>query len=95
MIPKIFPHSDFAQNAHFKSFEEYQKMYNFSMENYEEFWASQARENLTFFEDFHTTLDETNYPFVKWFDGGKVNISYEILEKNLEKNASKTAIIFE
>lgn len=95
MIPKIFPHSDFAQNAYFKSFEEYQKMYNFSMENYEEFWASQARENLTFFEDFHTTLDETNYPFVKWFDGGKVNISYEILEKNLEKNSEKIAIIFE
>lgn len=68
MSEKIFPNSEFAKNAHFKSFEEYRKIYDYSMENFEKFWEEQALENLTFFEKFHTVLDEKNYPFVKWFD---------------------------
>lgn len=95
MSEKIFPNPEFAKNAHFKNFSEYEAMYADSMANFEDFWAKKARENLTFFMDFHTTLDESEFPKVKWFDGGKMNISYEILEKNLEKNADKIAIIFE
>lgn len=92
---KIYPNQEFAKNAHFKIFEEYQKLYDYSMQNYEKFWSEQATENLTFFEDFTEVLDETNFPEVVWFKNGKINISYEILEKNLEKNPDKIAIIFE
>lgn len=92
---KIFPNSDFAKNAHFKNMQEYQEMYYFSQKNYLEFWEKKAKENLTFFEDFTEVLNEKNYPFVKWFQDWKINITFEILEKNLEKNAEKTAIIFE
>ncbi|MBB1553780.1 acetate--CoA ligase [Candidatus Gracilibacteria bacterium] len=95
MIEKIFPNTEFAKNAYFKSFEEYQKLYDYSMNHYEDFWASQARENLTFFEDFTEVLDEKNFPKVEWFKNGKLNICYEAVDKNLEKNADKIAIIFE
>ena len=67
MTEKIFPNAEFAKNAYFKSFEEYQKLYDYSMENYEDFWANQAKENLTFFEDFTEILDEKNFPKVEWF----------------------------
>lgn len=95
MVEKIFPNPDFAQNAHFKHFSEYQKMYDFAEKNYEQFWANMARENLHFFQDFHTTLNEEKFPKVAWFEGGTMNISYEILERNLAKNPDKIAIIFE
>ena len=95
MPEKIFPNKEFSKNAYFKSFEEYQKIYDYSVKNYEKFWQEQALENLTFFENFTEVLDEKNYPFIKWFKNWKLNITYEILEKNLEKNADKIAIIFE
>ncbi len=45
---------------------------------------------------FTKTLDESNAPFYKWFDDGKLNVSYNCLDRNLETViADKTAIIFE
>lgn len=82
-------------NAHFSSFEEYQKIYNYSLENPTKFWWDLAKENLTFFEDFTEVLDETNYPKCNWFKNWKINICYEAIDKNLEKNSEKIAIIFE
>lgn len=94
-MTKIYPNREFAKNAHFKSFEEYKNLYDYSMQNFEKFWEQKANENLTFFENFTEVLDEKNYPKVEWFKNWKLNISYEILEKNLEKNPDKIAIIFE
>ena len=92
---KIFPNPEFVKNAYFKSFSEYKELYNYSMNHFEEFWASQAWENLTFFEDFTQVLDEKYFPKLEWFKGWKVNICYEAVDKNLEKNADKIALIFE
>ncbi len=47
------------------------------------FWARQAREHVTWFEDFHTTL-EWDLPFAKWFVGGKLNVSYNCLDRHVE-----------
>lgn len=94
-MEKIKVNKEFAKNAHFKSFKEYKDLYDYSLNNFEDFWWKQAKENLTFFEDFSEILDEKDYPFVKWFSWWKVNICYEAVDKNLEKNSLKTAIIFE
>jgi acetyl-CoA synthetase len=51
--------------------------------DFEAFWASQARENVTWFEDFHTTL-EWELPFAKWFLGGTLNVSYNCLDRHVE-----------
>lgn len=92
---KIYPNKEFAKNAYFNNFEQYKELYEYSEKNYEDFWEKQARENLTFFEDFTEVLDETNFPYISWFKNAKLNISYEILEKNISKNPDKIAIIFE
>jgi len=49
----------------------------------EAFWARQARERLTWFQDFHTTL-EWELPFAKWFVGGQLNVSYNCLDRHVE-----------
>jgi acetyl-CoA synthetase len=49
----------------------------------EAFWARQARELLSWDEDFHTTL-EWDLPFAKWFVGGKLNVSYNCLDRHVD-----------
>ena len=59
------------------------------------FWAKQAR-NLHWHTPFTQTLDWTNPPFAKWFADGKLNISYNCLDRHVEAgNGDRTAIFFE
>ncbi len=50
--------------------------------DFEGFWARLARERVDWFEPFHTTL-EWDLPFAKWFTGGKLNISYNCLDRHV------------
>jgi acetyl-CoA synthetase len=47
------------------------------------FWAQQARE-LDWDEPFTTILDDSNPPFYKWFTDGKLNVSYNCLDRHVE-----------
>jgi acetyl-CoA synthetase len=49
---------------------------------------------LTWDEYWHTTLDDSNPPFWKWFVGGKLNVSYNCVDRHLDKYKNKAAIIF-
>lgn len=82
-------------NFQLQSFEEYQKSYAKSVENPEEFWAEIA-EHYHWFKPWENVL-EWNFtePEVKWFQGGKTNITYNCLDRHLEKRGNKTAIIWE
>ena len=92
---RVFPPPpEFAEKAHIKSFEEYEEIYNAAAENPEEFWASVA-ENLHWFKKWDTIL-EWNEPHAKWFVGGKINVSYNCLDRHLETyRKNKAAIIWE
>jgi acetyl-CoA synthetase len=57
-------------------------LYDEAERDYEAFWARQARELVSWFTDFDTTL-EWDLPFAKWFVGGKLNISYNCLDRHL------------
>lgn len=59
------------------------------------FWADQARTEIDWKTPFTTTLDSSNKPFYRWFPDGKLNVSYNCLDRQLENNADKIAIIFE
>ena len=43
---------------------------------------------------WHTTLDTSNPPFWKWFVGGKLNASYNCVDRHLAKHKNKAALIF-
>jgi acetyl-CoA synthetase len=60
-----------------------QSLYDEAAADYEAFWARQARELVTWFEDFDTVL-EWDLPFAKWFLGGKLNIAYNCLDRHVE-----------
>jgi acetyl-CoA synthetase len=49
---------------------------------------------LTWDEPWHTTLDSSNPPFWKWFVGGKLNASYNCVDRHAEANPEKDAIIW-
>ena len=45
-------------------------------------------------QPWHTTLDTSNAPFYKWFTGGRLNASYNCVDRHAAANPDKTAIIF-
>lgn len=49
---------------------------------------------LTWFEPYHTVLDTSNPPFWKWFAGGKINASYNCIDRHLAQYRNKSALIF-
>lgn len=87
------PSAEFAANAFVKSFEEYEKMYSEAEADLPAFWAKQA-EALDWFAPWEKVL-EWEPPHAKWFTGGKINASYNCLDRHLETNGDKTAIIWE
>lgn len=92
---KIEPPEEFSKEAHVKSLEEYKAMYKKAEDDLEGFWAEQAEELLDWSKPWDKVL-EWNPPFAKWFQGGKLNIAYNCLDRHLENGrADKTAIIWE
>ena len=60
------------------------------------FWdARVAKEELLWHKPFTRLLDESRAPFYKWFDDGELNASYDSIDRQLETQTDKTAIIFE
>ncbi|MDD4857113.1 MAG: acetyl-coenzyme A synthetase N-terminal domain-containing protein, partial [Candidatus Krumholzibacteria bacterium] len=88
------PPKGFSQKAHIKSMDEYKKLYGKSDKDLEGFWAEQAN-ILHWFKKWDKVLDNGKAPFVKWFVGGKTNISYNCLDRHLAKKADKVALIWE
>ena len=92
---RVFPPAPaFAASAHIKSFDEYEKLYAEAAADPDAFWAKQA-EALDWFRKWDTVL-EWNEPFAKWFNGGKLNVAYNCLDRHLTGwRKNKAAIIWE
>lgn len=64
--------------------------------DYSGYWARLAREHLSWKQPFTVSLDESKAPFYQWFSDGKLNVSYNCLDRNVEAGlGDKVAIIFE
>jgi len=89
------PPAEFSQNAQIKSLEEYQQLYEKAKADPQKFWASLAEQELHWFQKWDTVLD-WQPPFAKWFVGGKINISYNCLDRHLTTwRKNKAALIWE
>ncbi|MEL7053535.1 MAG: acetate--CoA ligase [Cyanobacteria bacterium J06588_5] len=89
------PPAEFSKNARIPSMEAYQKLYDEAAADPAAFWAKLAEQELNWFEKWDTVLD-WQPPFAKWFVGGKINISYNCLDRHLETDKrDKTALIWE
>ncbi|MEH1819983.1 MAG: acetate--CoA ligase [Nostoc sp.] len=89
------PASEFSQNAHIKSLADYQRLYDKAKADPQQFWADLAGTELEWFQKWDTVLD-WQPPFAKWFVGGKINISYNCLDRHLTTwRKNKAALIWE
>jgi len=63
--------------------------------DYEGTWAKFADEKIDWFKPYDTVLDESNAPFYKWFTGGQMNVAHQCIDRHLDTQKNKAAIIFE
>ena len=94
---RLFPPSkEFSDKSNIKSFEELQSLKKQSLENPTKFWESFANSEIDWFEPFQTVLDRENAPFFKWFKEGKLNITYNCLDRHIKNGiGNKTALVWE
>jgi acetyl-CoA synthetase len=93
---RVFPPSKtFAQGAHVKSMAQYRALYNESIRQPDKFWGRMARQELVWFKPWSKVL-QWKLPNAKWFVGGKLNLSYNCLDRHLgTATANKAALIWE
>ncbi len=88
------PSPEFSRRAWVRSIEEYRALYRRAADDPEGFWASCAKE-LSWFKKFDRVL-EWDFPFAKWFTGGKLNAAYNCLDRHLDgPRRNKAAILWE
>src|SRR5271157_650549 len=95
---RTFPPSpEFSNNAHIKSIEEYERIYKKSVDDPEGFWGEMAEKQLTWFKKWDKVLDWSfEKPEIKWFSGGKLNASYNCLDRFINTPArTRAALIWE
>ena len=80
------PSPDFARTANAQP-----GIYEQAEEDWAGYWMNQALHRVSWFEEPQSALDDANPPFYKWFTGGRLNLSYNCLDRHLEKAADKVA----
>ena len=95
-VQLIYPSDETVRNATISGMDAYKALCAEAEADYEGFWAKRAREMISWKEPFTQVLDESDAPFFKWFADGKLNVSYNCLDRNVEGGlGDKVAIIFE
>jgi len=89
------PNEEFVKKAHIKSMDEYKKMYTESIEHPDKFWARMA-EDFKWFKKW-TTVRQFDFVEgnIKFFEGGKTNVTYNCLDRHLEKRGNQIAYLWE
>ncbi|MBI1336617.1 MAG: acetate--CoA ligase [Phycisphaera sp.] len=91
---KFPPPAAFASQAHIKSFADYEALYRQSIDNPEKFWGEQAAK-LHWFKKWDRVL-EWKSPDAKWFVGGKTNLAYNCIDRQVRDGlGDQTAIVWE
>ncbi len=94
MTQEIYSPNPKFSNPHIKDFDEYLSLYRESIENPEKFFGDLARENIRWIEDFKE-VHNSKFQDTKWFSGGKTNITLNCIDRHLEDNGDKVALIWE
>ncbi|KFI23462.1 acetate--CoA ligase [Nitrosococcus oceani] len=89
------PPAEFSAKARIPDRAAFDSLVQAANENFEGFWADQAKAELTWHKPFETVLDDTNPPYYRWFTEGELNVSFNCLDRHLKGKADKAAIIFE
>ncbi len=95
---RVFPPStEFVENAAIHSMSQYKALWNWSVRDPEGFWSTMA-EQLDWYRKWDTFLeyDFVEHPEVRYFIGGKINVSYNCLDRHVKTaRKNKAAIIWQ
>ena len=93
---KIYPVSDARSSNTYLNKESFQTMYQHSIDAPEDFWAEQAGNLLHWHEPWKkVTSGEFAKADTKWFEGAKLNVAYNCIDRHLEQRGEQAAIIWE
>ena len=93
----FYPPKELTEQAHIKSLDEYRQMYEKSINDPEAFWGELAEQEIDWFKKWDKVLVE-DFANAKhqWFVGGKLNVSYNCLDRHLKTwRKNKAALIWE
>ena len=90
------PQFAWSGDAHVSSIEEYRTLYERSVADPDAFWADQARERLTWERQFDRVRDcDLTNGAIAWFLGGRLNASYNCVDRHVATHGDRTAILWE
>ena len=83
-----------STNPYIKNIDEYYDLYKESINNSEAFFQKLAKENISWISDFNK-VHNGGFTNAEWFAGGKTNVSLNCIDRHLDENSNKTALIWE
>lgn len=93
---RIFiPPPEFSKNAYIKSFEDYKEIYLRSIKEPDLFWSEKALELEWFKKWEKISYWDPAKVICRWFEGGKLNVSVNCLDRHLESRGDRVALIWE
>jgi len=100
MEKRVFePSQEFIKNAYIKSRKEYEALYERSIKDPQNFWAEMAADHLDWFKKWDGPVEEYSFQgdiFLRYFQGGKLNASYNCLDRHLKGwRKNKAALIWQ
>ena len=91
-----YPIQQFSTHTPHIDEEKYLRMYQQSIQEPEKFWSRMAHEFIDWFEPWNNVKDvDYKKAHIKWFEGGKLNVCYNCIDRHLADKAEHTAIIWE
>jgi acetyl-CoA synthetase len=91
----IVENSNVMAYARSRGFSSYEELYQWTLDNNEQFWADMASE-LEWFQPWEKVLDDSNKPFFKWFTGAKTNIVHNAIDRHAASwRKNKLAMVWE
>ncbi len=86
---------EFAKSAHIDE-KKYKEMYKRSVEDPDGFWSEKAEEFVTWSKKWNKVCKfDYDKADIKWFEGAKLNVSYNCLDRHLDKRGDQVAVIWE
>lgn len=90
----------FRKKAYISSYDQYKAMWRESIDNPDGFWGKVAEEQVTWFKKWDKVADwkygdSAEDLYIRWFTNAKLNVSYNCLDRHLEKRGDQVALIWE
>ena len=83
-----------SKNPHIKDINEYLDLYEKSINDPESFFNNLAMDNLSWIKEFDNPHNN-EFADAKWFEGGKINVSHNCIDRHLDKISEKVALIWQ